>query len=207
MAVYKIYLLYSDLNSSKETAFFNSVLDALKAAFIETKVSYDFDGLVNMMDYREAKTVFKEPKITPPSVVFIYPKTSEKMEAIYLRNIGNQTAWQKNFETLINGGFKPSDNIDVDVVTNNGSGGGYGNGNGLGIRPCIPVLDEVLESLGLGKIRQMVYGVGAAALGYQAVKTESKIFGAGAVGLAYLAATMPTEPCSEMHHFKTLKNG
>jgi hypothetical protein len=76
----------------------------------------------------------------------------------------------------------------------NGAEGGTGDGNGLGVRNC-NFIDDFIESIGGGKIKQYLYFGAAAYFGFRATgsnnTTNQVINGAAAAGLLYMGLTNP----------------
>lgn len=207
------YVSQLETATSSEEAFFTQVQRAISDAFYAKERGMSVQDWSNSFKYVSKSEVFRTLKksVNTPSVIIAYRNSDkEPFKYAFLKGIGNVAAWKIAAQKIFDGVPMPQTETGSGADGKNGGGkdgaedgtgtgkggSGWGNGKGFGVRPCIPILDNILESLGLGKVRQIAYGVGAAALGYKAIQSESKILGAGAIGLAYLAATMPDKPCT-----------
>jgi hypothetical protein len=210
MVLFKIYYVSAAKNNTeKEYKFFADVQGAAADAFEEARPDMTGDEWnANAFIYvsrAEAEQTLKR-SIQAPSVVVYYRKNDkEQFRAAYLKGVGNVAAWKKTFLNIFNGAPKAESGKDDDDNNRNGrgsgtgSGSGYGSGKGLGVRPCIPVLDDVFNKLGFGEIKKYVYGAGAVYFGINAFASERPakqfINGSLSAALAY-AALFNADECT-----------
>jgi hypothetical protein len=202
MILFKIhYVSAKSQQTDSEARFFAQVQGAAYDAFIEAApdvTSDEWNATAFMYTTAaEASNYLKRPVAAPSVVVYYRKSDKDQFKAAYLKGVGNVAAWKKAFLQLFNAAPKAEKGNENESEDSNGrgsgegSGTGYGSGKGLGVRPCIPVLDDLFNKLGFGEVKKYVYGAGAVYFGINAFETERPakqfINGSVAAALAYAA--------------------
>lgn len=217
MVLFKIYYVSETAYITEaEQTFFTQVQGAAYDAFNAKERNMTAKEFANnaflYISRAEAKILFYRDVLAPSVIVAYRSDSSGKFQAAYLKGVGKVKAWQDAFQKIFDGTATEQDekgkggSKDQDGKGSAESGNGSGNW-GLPMRPCIPILDELIDSLlthlglDIAKIKPLVFGSGAALLAYKAFDSDSRVgqigFGASAAALAYLALAPvdPNKPC------------
>lgn len=160
--------------------------DAIYTWWSLSQFKSDFKGYLNVANLKSTPA-FGIQFDGEKKVTFVYGYKSYAELLSYFTNVFRLGIDNSTDTTNQSGGGK-------DGKVSPADGNGNGNGNGLGVRDC-NFLDDILESIGFGTVRQYVYFGAAAYFGFRATgsnnTTNQVINGAAAAGLLYMGLTNP----------------